>query len=334
MAIIFISCLVALVFALYVCAASASTAGESSRDDDYKGMNVLCVACSSGIGRSAAEILLRGGAKVVVSSRTQSKCDDVVKPFDNAFAIAADAGKPEELAILVEESRKAFGGSKITHLVWAPTGLAFTSWASDAEDIVQTMENQMDINLYGLIRTFKLIEDDLGASKGAVVTVSSVVGSAVMQGAIAYGVAKHAQERLVKDMAVWGSTKGVRVNAVAPACILTPIWDPLGDEKETILEDFTWRHALNRCGDADEVGHTMAFLLSNKRSGFTTGQTITIDGGMQLLNSFVDTYTKYLLPPKLHDEKSVFSKYEPPNTPPTSPPTADDENKVADEEEL
>ena len=93
-----------------------SSSDATASPDEYEGMNVLCIACSSGIGKAAAEILLTGGAKVVISSRTQSKCDDVAKPFstENAFAIAADAGKPDDMEELVKQARQVFGG-KVTH---------------------------------------------------------------------------------------------------------------------------------------------------------------------------------------------------------------------------
>ncbi|CAB9498889.1 dichloro-2,5-cyclohexadiene-1,4-diol dehydrogenase [Seminavis robusta] len=288
--------------------AYAATASK----DEYEGMNVLCVGCSSGIGKSAAEHLLAGGAQVVISSRTQSKCDEVAKAYKKAFAIVADASNAESLEKLVEQSRKAFKGNnkKITHLVWVPTSSSFGNLANPAEDLIKAMQDQLDLNVYNLIRTFKLIEDDLNQSQGAVVSVSSYMGSTSTIGSLSYGFAKTAQDRIIKDLAIWGASNGVRVNAVAPACIETPMFEVVGDYKDTLLQDFTWRHALGRNGQPDEVGSVIAFLLS-KKAGFITGQTITIDGGASLLNTFTDV-NNFLLPPDLVHDKTYFSKHTPP----------------------
>ena len=78
------------------------------------------------------------------------------------------------------------------------------------------MKEQMDVNVYALIRAFKLIEDDIMSTQGAVVTVSSVAGSFASIGMPTYGTSKAAQELVVKHLAAWGAPKGVRVNAVAP----------------------------------------------------------------------------------------------------------------------
>lgn len=199
---------------------NAPSTGATASPDEYEGMNVLCIACSSGIGKAAAEILLTGGAKVVISSRTQSKCDDVARPFsEKAFAIAADAGKADDMEELVKKARHAFGG-KVTHLIWAPTGMAFVPFTSPADDIIMSMKEQMDVNVYGLIRAFKLIEEDIMSTQGAIVTVSSVLGSLASSTAPAYGTSKTAQELVVKHLAAWGAPKGVRVNAVAPGELL------------------------------------------------------------------------------------------------------------------
>lgn len=67
-----------------------------------------------------------------------------------------------------------------------------------------------------------------------------------------------------------------------------------GEAKEALYEDFSWRHLLGRIGKPDEVGHMIAFLLSDKAS-FITGQNIVIDGGFDLLNPLVDVYTPYVI---------------------------------------
>ena len=164
----------------------------------------------------------------------------------------------------------------------------------------------MEINVFALIRTFKLIEEDLGTAKGSVVTVSSIAGSTPLLGGLSYNIGKAAQDKLVQDLALHGSFSGIRVNSVAPAAIETPIFDLFGDLKGTVLENFAWRHALKRNGHPDEVGHMMALLLSDK-SGFTTGQVIKIDGGASLLTSTHDIYSKILHPPEIGDAITTFA---------------------------
>lgn len=274
---------------LLFCAVAAAEDGE------FQGMNVLCIACSSGIGKSAAEILLRGGAKVVVSSRTQSKCDDVVKDFKNGFAVAGDASVADDMTNLVDESRKFLGGP-ISHLVYAPTALALVPFTHpDIEELLRAFTSQVDMNVLGLVRVWKLIEKDLVDTKGAVVAVSSVASFSAVHGFAPYGVAKAAQISAVKALALEGGREGVRVNAVSPACIDTPVFDVFGEGKDALMKELEWRHLLGRVGTPDEVGHTIAFLLSEK-AGFITGQNIVIDGGFELMNTLSDAYTPYLIP--------------------------------------
>jgi len=266
----------------------------AKKDDEFAGMRVLCVACSSGIGRSAAEILLKGGAQVVVSSRTQSKCDDVVKPYKNGYAVAGDAGKTEDMKQLVEKSRKLMGGP-VSHFVYAATDMGIAPFTTeDTEALLETFRTQNEINIVGYVRLFQLLKQDLMETKGAVVSVSSVAGHNPLTGGPAYSTSKAAQRLLVRSMALEVGRDGVRINSVSPAVIETPIFDFLGDAKEAFLKSLDWRHLAGRIGQPDEVGHMIAFLLSDK-AGFINGQDIIVDGGASVMGSLADMYSGLLI---------------------------------------
>jgi len=278
---------------------------QACSHDDFGELRVVCVGCSTGIGRAAAEILLQGGAQVVISSRSPDKAQDVAKKFPStAHLIAADASDATQLSRLAVEARKQFGQA-VTSVIWAPTALALgTFQIIGAPAEIDGLKEQMNVNVYGLFSLLDALKADLIAvaeatpGSAAVIAVSSVASVSPIFGSIAYSAAKAAQDAVISGLALEFGALGVRFNSVLPGVIETPIiYAVLPELAPQLLKDAAHRHVLGRNGQPEECGHIMAFLLSQKAS-FITGQAIRVDGGASLLNSHVDLWSEVLTDPK------------------------------------
>jgi len=287
---------------------------QAAAHDEFKNLRVVCFGCSTGIGRATAEILLKGGAHVVISYRSPSKAKDLLDQFPStAKGIAADAGEPAQIAALAKDAKKFFGRT-VTSLIFAPTAMSMGTFrATPVKQVVDSINDQISINVNALAYFVDAFKDDLiAASKisrnlGSIVAVGTVVANPPIFGTVAYSVAKAAQDTLVRSLALEFGALGVRVNSVLPAVIRTPILDAaLGEEgANAFYKDASWRHMLGRYGTPDECGHMMAFLVSDKAS-FITGQQIRVDGGQSGLGSLTDIFSGMLTPPD--DEWFPISK--------------------------
>jgi len=272
---------------------------------DFSELRVICMGCSSGIGLTTAEILLEGGAHVVISSRSPDKAKDITKKFPSTVhLIPADASDHTQLTRLADEAKKLFG-QPVTSLIWAPTAVSMGALRLvGAQAEIAALKDQMNVNVYGLFSIVDALKDDLTAVAettpgiAAVVAVSSIASIHPLHGTVAYGTAKAAQDAAMKGMALEFGAWGVRFNSVLPAVIETPIFESIDAEiAAKLLKDAPHRHVLGRNGQPEECGHMMAFLLSRKAS-FITGQAIPIDGGAGLLSSHADLWSEVLTDPK------------------------------------
>ncbi len=245
----------------------------------------LVTGGGTGIGKATAIAFARQGAKVVIGNRNEQRGADVVEE------IRAAGG---EAVFQQTDVQKAADVQSLVHLAVEKYGrldIAFNN-AGIEGDIVPTHEQTeenfdrvMGINVKGVWLCMKHeIEQMLGQSpsssgtKGAIVNCSSIAGVIGFPGLGQYVASKHAVNGLTKTAALEYATQGIRVNAVSPAVIETPMADRLISTLEMSQEDAAAMAPMGRTGQPDEVADLVLFLCSND-SSYITGQAMLIDGG-------------------------------------------------------
>ncbi len=247
---------------------------------DMTGQVAIITGSSRGIGKAIAEEMAVHGAKVVISSRKQDACDAVAAELNakhgagTAIAVAASISSKEALQNLVDETRKAFG--KVTSLVCNAASNPYYGPAGGISD--DQFRKIMDNNVLSNHWLIHMVADEMMArGEGSITIVSSVGGLKGSTVIGAYCISKAADMQMARNLADEFGPKGVRVNCIAPGLIRTDFAKALWENPDTYKRS-TERSPLRRIGEPEEIAG-MAVFLASKAGGFTTGQTIVIDGG-------------------------------------------------------
>ena len=231
----------------------------------------------SGIGRAIAHGFAAGGAKVVVSDLDESggaeTVADIEKRDGRAIFVRADVSKPEDGEALAGAAVKEFGA---LHVAVNNAGIGGLS-APVGEYPVDGWDSVIAVNLSGVFYGMRYqIPALLDSGGGSIVNVASILGQVGFRNSAAYVAAKHGVVGLTRNAALEYATRGIRVNAVGPAFIKTPLIEknmtPESREKLVSL------HPIGRLGEAEEVAELVVWLSSEKAS-FVTGSYYAIDGG-------------------------------------------------------
>jgi NAD(P)-dependent dehydrogenase (short-subunit alcohol dehydrogenase family) len=253
---------------------------------DLTGKVAIITGSSRGIGRAIAEAYAAAGAQVVISSRTQSACDEVADAIkaqhseDSALAVAASISDRAALEALVSTTRRKFG--KIDILVCNAASNPYygpMSGISD-EQFRKVFENNVLSN-HWLISM--VMPDMVERKDGAVIVVSSIGGMVGSQVIGAYNISKAADLQLVRNLAIEYGRHNIRINAIAPGVIRTEFAKALYEDPQA---EAALRRAvpLGRIGEAGEIAGAAIFLAS-KASSYVTGQSIVVDGGTLIRDS-------------------------------------------------
>ena len=238
----------------------------------FAGRTVLISGGTSGIGYAASEIFLACGASVVLMGRDQVRGETALARLAGgarAVYCAGDVRLTADCRAVVEEAVHAFGGLDI--LVNAAGIYAET-----------TLEELLDVNLKGTMQMTRAALPYLRAARGNIVNVASDAGLHGNYYCAAYAATKGAVVAFTRSLALETARDGLRVNAVAPADILTPLTErqlrpdlPREEQLRTMAE----LYPTGRIGTPEEAASVIAFLASSGAT-WVTGSVYTVDGGL------------------------------------------------------
>lgn len=232
---------------------------------------------NSGIGLASAKRLQEEGARVVIAGRSQKTLDEATKTIGNGvLAIQADVSRLQDIDKIYSAVQKKLGKIDI---LFVNAGVA--KFAPFAETSEATYDENFSTNVKGAYFTIQKAIPHLndGAS---IILNTSVAGIKGTEGASAYSATKAALRSLARTSAAELVGRGIRVNAVAPGPIETPIFGRTGLPKEAMDEfakNITQQVPMKRIGQPEEVAGVVAFLASSDAS-YITGEEIHVDGGM------------------------------------------------------
>ena len=239
---------------------------------------VLVTGASSGIGRAVALVCAREGAKLVVSDVNATAGEETAAMVralgTDAFFVSADVGKPEDHKALVDKAVALFGRLDVACNNAGIGGLS----AATADYPIDGWAQVINVNLSGVFYGMQQqITAMLKTGGGSIVNIASVLGAVAFANSPAYTAAKHGVVGLTQAAALEYGTQNIRINAVGPGFIHTPMISEL--EKDTAVNDMlVAAHPIGRLGRAEEVAELVAWLASD-RASFVTAAYYPVDGG-------------------------------------------------------
>lgn len=237
---------------------------------------------AAGIGRVCAGTYIRAGARVAVMDKDDTALSDLAEEFGPASLVtfAGDVGSEKDVSLALEETIGKFGD---IHAIHNNAGIASPSRPLD-ETTEEEWDSLFSVNLKSVLWTTRYGIASLKKTKGCILNTSSMVGEIGQHNHAAYVATKGGMNALTKAMALDYAPFGIRVNAVCPAGVWTPMlrkWageqpDPSGIEK--YLDNI---HALGYCPEGDVVADAALFLISDA-ARFITGCIMPVSGGAEL----------------------------------------------------
>ncbi len=237
------------------------------------GARALVTGATGGLGAAIARAFVDEGARVALVARDPARIDSLRAGLGDAtVSVAADVSAASEAARAVDEAVAAFGGldavvnAAAIDTVWRPVG----------ELPVEQWDRAIAVNLSGTFYVCRAALPHLVERGGAIVNLTSVAGLRAWEEDAAYNASKAGVELLTRTISVEYGSRGVRANCLAPGVIDAGMTDVITDPEER--EVLVRKHPLARLGRAEEVAEAAVWLASDA-SSFTTGTTLTVDGG-------------------------------------------------------
>jgi len=242
---------------------------------------ILLTGGSCGIGLECAKAYVAEGAKVIVIALDREGVASVATELGpEHLGIVCDVTRDAEVKAAVEQALKQFGRLDAVH---NNAGIS-----SPCKAIHETTDAEWDelfnVNLKGVLHTTRHAFAALAASKGCILNTSSLVGVIGQEHHAAYTATKGGLNALTKSMALDYASLGIRVNAVCPAGVWTPMlrqWCTEQSNPESSERYLDGIHPLSYCPEGDAIADPCVFLLSDK-ARFITGHIMHVSGGAEL----------------------------------------------------
>ena len=234
---------------------------------------------TSGIGREAAVLFAKAGAKVVVAGRREvegNEAIDLVRAAGSeGLFVKTDVSRAADVQVLVRKTVEKFGRLDVAFNNAGIEG----NWIPIAEQSEEDWDRTIDINLKGvwLCLKYEIQQMLKQGGGGAIVNMASVAGLIGSAGAATYCASKHGVMGLTKSAALETARNGIRINVVCPAVIETPMGERVFGAPE--MKKFALGlHPIGRLGMPKEVAEAVVWMCSD-RASFMTGQSLVLDGG-------------------------------------------------------
>jgi NAD(P)-dependent dehydrogenase (short-subunit alcohol dehydrogenase family) len=241
------------------------------------GKTALITGGTTGIGRATAQLFIEHGARVAITGQDAQRVAEAAAALGpQAIGIRADVSSAADMDRLAGELRAHFG---LLDIVFANAGVAKPRSLAEIDEA--HIDEQFGVNVKGILYTVQKVLPLL-RKPASIVLTASTVAELGMAGMSVYAATKAAVRSLARSLSAELSPQGVRVNAVSPGPIETPIFGKMG-LPDTAVQ--AWAHEisgkvpLGRFGQADEVAKAVLFLASDD-SSYMLGENILVDGGM------------------------------------------------------
>jgi NAD(P)-dependent dehydrogenase (short-subunit alcohol dehydrogenase family) len=239
------------------------------------GRHAIVTGAGRGIGRAAALALAEAGADVTLFSRSETELAAVAGAVAargrRAETCVGDVRSPDDVERLVETAA-ATGNLSI-----CVTAAGINRPAPTLEQPIDDFDLIVEPNLRGTYLTCRAFAAAVGGRGGRIVAISSQMGEVGYPGRAAYCASKHAVNGLVKALAVEWAPVGIRVNAVAPTFVDTPLTRPMFED-DAFRADVLRRMPMGRIGTPSDVVGAVVYLASDQ-AALVTGHVLAVDGG-------------------------------------------------------
>lgn len=252
------------------------------RYDEFQGKVAFVTGGGSGIGLETALAFAAQGARVAVADRDEDKAEETVdiigRAGGEALAFGVDVARDEAVRGAVDRTAEAFG-----RLDYAFNNAGITEPpAEDAERDEASFDRLIAVNVRGMWSSARHeLRHMTKTGRGAIVNMSSIAGVTGAPGMSSYAMSKHAVLGFTRSLAIQYAQRGIRVNAVGPGAIATPMIDDfieMAGGDPAVMDRIKAGHPMGRMGEPREVAEAVLWLCSDAAS-FVTGHLLLVDGG-------------------------------------------------------